>query len=86
MFQAICDVEISLLIPMFGKEVKTFDSDVLLANALPQKEHLLTIICTLISYLDKVNSKMSNIQVMDGVLRCLEIIGETEFGMSYLKE
>lgn len=73
-----------MLVPMFGKQSKALDPVLVLACSLPPKDHLITMTSSLVTYLDTFESKSATLQVLEGVLRTLEIIAETDSGFSVL--
>lgn len=84
-FQSLCDQEINMIVPMYGFTGKIFDSKFVLANSLPPKDIFITICNAFIMYVCTTPYKLSDSRVMEGVLRGLEIISETEYGFYHMR-
>ncbi len=87
----MCDVEINMLVPMFGKRSKSLEPEFVLTCSLPPKEYLIAMVSSFLAYLtsfeldiDYKPSSSQTLQVTEGVLRTLEIIAETDYGFNVL--
>jgi len=75
-----------MLIPIVGQSDKKFDWSYILANSLPQRDHIIMICSALLKNLSLLNANITDaVQILEGVLRSMEIIAETDYGFYYLK-
>lgn len=84
-FQSLCDQEINMIVPMYGYSGKIYDSKFVLANSLPPKDLFITICNAVIAYICSTPYKLAESRVMEGVVRGLEVISETEYGFFHLR-
>ena len=85
-FQSLCDAQNNILLPLFGRSEQTVDPDVMLANALPQRDSLNLICSSLMGYLNTLEDRITtNGHVVEGVIRTFAILAETEYGFYHLR-
>ncbi|CAG7819337.1 unnamed protein product [Allacma fusca] len=85
-FQSLCDAQNNMLLPLFGRLETIAEPDIILANALPQRDSLNLICSALMGYLNTLEDRITtNGHVVEGVIRTFAILAETEYGFYQLR-
>jgi len=74
-----------MLLPSYGKLIKTPSATEIIQNSLPSKDHFSLICGALLRCLSSMQKNEQYIRLTHEILRTLDVIVETDYGLNSLR-